>query len=122
MKIIITHASSFDYEIELYEPLKKAVESTGHELAFPHVWHEQDKSTKEFLKNADLVIAEVSHPSTGQGIELGWADMLNVPMLFLRKQGSRSSNSLRYLKGNYIDYTTSEDLIQKVQAYLSVRL
>ena len=98
------------------------MESTGHELAFPHVWHEQDKSTKEFLKNADLVIAEVSHPSTGQGIELGWADMLNVPMLFLRKQGSRSSNSLRYLKGNYIDYTTSEDLIQKVQAYLSVRL
>jgi len=35
MKIIVTHASIFDYEKEFYEPLKKAVEGTGHELIFP---------------------------------------------------------------------------------------
>lgn len=119
MKIIVTHASSFDYETELYEPLKKAVEGTSHELIFPHVWHEKGVSTKEFLKDADLVIGEVSHPSTGQGIEFGWADMLDVPILFLRKAGATSSSSLRYLKGKVIDYIDVDDLIGKVRTYLS---
>ena len=117
MKIIITHASSFDYEQELYEPLKKAVAGTEHELIFPHVWHAQNKSTKEFLKDADLVIGEVSYPSIGQGIELGWADMLGVPILFLRKQGAKSSSALRYLKGEYIDYVDSRDLTEKMTTY-----
>ena len=118
MKIIVTHASSFDFEKELYVPLKKAVEGTGHEFIFPHVWHEQKKSTKEFLKDASLVIGEVSHPSTGQGIELGWADTLNIPILFLRRQGAKSSSALKYLRGEYIDYTDSNDLVNKLKGYL----
>ena len=118
MKIIVTHANSFDFEKEFYVPLKRAVEGTGHELIFPHVWHEQNKSTKEFLKDTDLVIGEVSHPSTGQGIEFGWADMLNVPIVFLRKSGAKSSSSLRYLKGEFIDYADGEDLVARLSAYL----
>ncbi len=121
MKIIIIHAGSFDYEKEFYGPLKQAVEGTVHELIFPHAWHEQNKSTKEFLKDADLVIGEVSYPSTGQGIELGWADMLNVPILFVRKEGAKSSSALKYLKGEYIDYRTEQDLTQKLKIYLSLK-
>ncbi len=121
MKIIVTHASSFDFEKELYEPLRKAVEGTGHVLIFPHVWHEQNKSTKEFLKDAGLLIGEVSHPSTGAGIELGWADMLGVPLLFLRKHGAKSSSALKYLTGEYIDYQDQADLTQKVKTYLLSR-
>ncbi|KKW11084.1 MAG: hypothetical protein UY50_C0021G0018 [Parcubacteria group bacterium GW2011_GWA2_49_9] len=118
MKIIVTHASSFDYEKEFYAPLKKAVEGTDHELIFPHVWHAQNKSTKEFLKNADLVIGEVSYPSTGQGIEFGWADMLNVPILFVRKQGAKSSSALKYLKGDYIEYADGNDMTDKIRTFL----
>ena len=121
MKIIVTHASSFDYEKELYEPLKKAVAGTGHELIFPHVWHAENKSTKEFLKDAGLVIGEVSHPSTGQGIEFGWADMMNVPILFLRKTGAKSSSALKYLKGDYIDYASENGLTEKVKAFLATQ-
>ena len=117
MNIIVTHASSFDYKTELYAPLERAVEGTGHELIFPHVWHEQRKSTKEFLKDTGLVIGEVSSPSTGQGIEFGWADMLNVPILFLRKKGAKSSSALKYLHGEYIDYADSDDLAEKVRSY-----
>lgn len=118
MKIIVTHASSFDYEKEFYAPLKKAVEGTAHELIFPHVWREQKKSGKEFIKSADLVIGEISHPSTGQGIEFGWADMLNVPIVFLRKTGAKSSSSLKYLKGEYVEYQDETELQKKVHAYL----
>ncbi len=121
MKVIVTHASSFNFEKELYEPLRKAVEGTTYELIFPHIWHEQNTSTKEFLKDADLVIGEVSYPSTGQGIELGWADMLAVPLLFLRKHGAKSSSALKYLKGEYIDYQDQADLLQKLKTYLLAR-
>ncbi len=121
MKIIVTHANSFDYEKEFYEPLKKAVEGTEHELIFPHVWHAENKSTKEFLKDAGLVIGEVSYPSTGQGIEFGWADMMNIPMLFLRKQGAKSSSALRYLKGEFVDYSSLEDLTNRVKTYIASR-
>ena len=119
MKIIVTHASSFDYEKELYVPLKKAVESTGHELIFPHVWHAENKSTKEFSKDAGLVIGEVSYPSTGQGIELGWADTMSIPILFLRKRGAKSSSALKYLKGEYIEYFDESDLVKKVRVFLA---
>ncbi|MDO8620493.1 MAG: hypothetical protein Q7R64_04055 [bacterium] len=119
MKIIITHASSFDYEKEFYEPLKKAVEGTGHELVFPHVWHEQNKSTKEFLKDAGAVIGEVSYPSTGQGIEFGWADTMNIPILFVRKEGAKSSSGLRYLKGEYLDYADLDDLVRKLRSWFT---
>lgn len=121
MKIIVVHASSFDYENEFYKPLKKAVEGTAHELIFPHVWHEQNKSTKEFLKDAGLVIGEVSYPSTGQGIEFGWADMMDVPILFLRKQGAKSSSALKYLKGEMIDYSDEAELTYKLRAYLETK-
>src|SRR3989338_4070350 len=121
MKIIVTHASSFDYEKELYVPLKKAVEGNGHELIFPHVWNAQNKSTKEFLKDTGLVIGEVSYPSTGQGVEFGWADTMNIPILFLRKQGAKSSSALKYLKGDYIEYASEGELIEKVRMYLNER-
>ena len=121
MNIIVTHASSFDYEKELYAPLKEAVKGTGHTLIFPHVWHEKGVSTKEFLKDAGLVIGEVSYPSTGQGIEFGWADMMNIPILFVRKVGAKSSSALRYLKGEYIDYADEADLTAKVLVYLKSR-
>lgn len=118
MKIIVTHASSFDYEKELYAPLQKAVEGTPHELIFPHVWHEQNKSTKEFLKDAGLVIGEVSYPSTGQGIEFGWADMMHVPILFLKRTGAKSSSALRYLNGRWIEYASEKELIEKLKKFL----
>lgn len=119
MNIIVTHASSFDYEKEFYAPLRKAVEGTPHELIFPHLWHEQEVSGKEFIKNADLVIGEVSHPSTRQGIEFGWADMMNIPILFVRKVGAKSSSSLKHLKAELIEYTDASNLIEKVQAFLN---
>lgn len=121
MKVIVTHASSFDYEKEFYKPLKKAVEGTEYELVFPHIWHEQNKSAKEFINGADLVIGEVSYPSTGQGIEFGWADMLNVPILFLRKQSAKSSSSLKFLKGTHIEYSDERDLQMQVQKYLRAK-
>lgn len=122
MNIIVTHANSFDYEKEFYAPLKKAVEGTGHELIFPHIWREQKKSAKEFLKDAGMIIGEVSYPSTGQGIEFGLADLFSVPILFLRKKGAVSSSSLCYLKDEMVDYEDENDLVEHIRTFLASRV
>ena len=47
----------------------------------------------EWLKSADIVIAEVTTPSLGVGYELGIAEKLNIPVLCLYRpnEGSRLS-------------------------------
>lgn len=74
--------------------------------------------TKELIKSCDLVIAEVSMPSTGQGIELGWANMLNIPIICIHEQGSKISRSLQYVAQEFIEYKGSEDMLRKIENYL----
>ena len=47
----------------------------------------------EWLKSADIVVAEVTTPSLGVGYELGIAEKLNIPVLCLYRpnEGSRLS-------------------------------
>ena len=74
MKIYISHSTGFDYQKELYEPIKNSELYNSHEIIFPHDKSSEVSNSKEVIKGCDMVIAEVSYPSTGMGIELGWAD------------------------------------------------
>lgn len=73
-----------------------------------------EKITKELIKNADLIFAEVSYPSTGQGIELGWADMMGKNIIYFYKSGTKPSGALSNLTKNMIEYKDQEDLISKL--------
>ena len=70
MKIYVGHSSSFDYRAELYHPLAE-LNLTGCEFVFPHVASESPTNSKEHMQAIDLMIAEVSYPSIGLGIEIG---------------------------------------------------
>ncbi|MES2930765.1 MAG: hypothetical protein V4665_03200 [Patescibacteria group bacterium] len=70
MKIFVSHSQNFDFTADLYEPLNDPV-FAEHSFFFPHK-DDKNINTQEEIKNSDLVLAEVSFPSTGQGIELGW--------------------------------------------------
>lgn len=74
--------------------------------------------TKEIIKNYDLIIAEVSLPAIGLGIELGWADYSNTPILCIYEKGSKISSSLKFITNNFIEYDNSKDLIDKVYNFL----
>lgn len=75
--------------------------------------------TKEIVENYDLVIAEVSLPTTGLGIELGWADYSNTPILCIYEKGSKFSSSLKFITNNFIEYDNSKDLIEKINNFLN---
>lgn len=119
MKIYIAHSRGYDFQKQLYEPLKNSDLATKHELIFPHSESSEPFSSKElFQNNCDLIIAEVSYPATGLGIELGWADMLKVPVICIYKSGSKVSGSLKVITDNFIEYSDEKDLIIKIQEKL----
>lgn len=104
MNIYISHSTGFDYKNELYGPLKELI--TKHELVFPHERNDTPFPTKElFLSgNVDVVIAEISYPSTGQGLELGWADMMKIPIICIVKKDQNYSESIKILSTKIVDY------------------
>jgi len=71
MKIYLAHSSKYDFKNELYKPLQSSKLDKEHEIYYLYDVTETPGSTKEIIKNSDLVIAEASYPSVGMGIELG---------------------------------------------------
>jgi hypothetical protein len=118
MNIYISHPSSYDYEHELYVPIKASELANIHHFFLPHESENIDVDAKDELKHTDVLVAEVSLPSTGQGIELGQAHVAGVPIICFFKAGSKPSSSLRFVTDNIIEYTDIPDLFAKLQAEL----
>jgi hypothetical protein len=117
MKIYVCHSTNFDYESELYAPLRKIL-GDKHELLLPHDAKDGEHS-KNSIKSSDLVLAEVSYPSTGQGIELGWADAFQIPIICMHASSSAPSGALRHITCKIVSYNDKNDMMQKVAAHFS---
>ncbi|MEK7549848.1 MAG: hypothetical protein AAB519_02605 [Patescibacteria group bacterium] len=117
MKIFVAHASNFDFIHKLYLPLQNSSLGQKHEFYFPKE-KGYETVTKEVIKSCDLILAEVSLPSTGQGIELGWADIFNIPILCISEEGSSISGSLGFVTKKFITYSDSTDMIEKIETFL----
>jgi nucleoside 2-deoxyribosyltransferase len=93
MKVYVCHSTAFDFRAEFYEPLKREF-TTAHEIIFPHD-SDTDFNSSEAIRTSDIVLAEVSFPSTGQGIELGWANAAGVPIVCVHKTDAKPSGALQ---------------------------
>ena len=114
MKIYISHSMHFDYVNELYMPLKSSSLSHNHELIIPHENNIAIENTKDLIKSSDYVVAEVSYPSTGVGIELGWADDLKTPIICVYKEGVEISRSLTFITNRVFSYKSPDDMVEKL--------
>ncbi|MDB4992467.1 MAG: hypothetical protein JWL75_712 [Parcubacteria group bacterium] len=120
MKIYVAHAGDFDYENKLYIPIKASNLAKEHEFFLPHE-KENDFNTKEVIKTVDLLVADISQPSTGVGMEIGRAEAAGVSVLFVSEKGAKISTSLNYVSDQFIEYEDSNDLIAKLREYISSR-
>ena len=119
-KIYVTHSSNFDFKSNLYDPLRASSLNKEFELILPHEkMDEPFNSRKLFDDGCDLILAEVSFPSTGQGIELGWANAIKIPIICIYKRKSKISGGLKVITKNFIEYETSQDLIKKLKEKLA---
>lgn len=116
MEIYVAHTRSFNFQEELYKPIRLSSLNNKHNFILPHEHTKELFNSKDYLKNkCDLVIAEVSFPRIGLGIELGWADLFGVPIVCVYKKGSRLSGSLREVSSTFIKYSSEEELISGIE-------
>lgn len=114
MKIYIAHSRDFDYENELYLPLKNSNIFKGHELILPHDGNNY-KHDRDYYKDIDLVIAEVSYPSIGLGIELGFLYDDNKRIYCIHKSNMKISSSINAVTENIYEYKNKEDMLNIVE-------
>ena len=112
MKIYVSHASNYDYATQLYKPLKKLL--AEYELFLPHEGDNVMQKAADILPGCDLLLAEVSHPSTGQGIELGIAHMLKTPIICIYKKDAKPSGSLHYITDQIYEYSDLTEIKQHI--------
>lgn len=117
-KVYITHSTAFNYRQELYQPIRQCEFLQQYEFILPHEFDEQSFNSKDAINNCNLVLAEVSYPSTGQGIELGWANMLQKPVVCIYQEGKQFSSSLRIITEVFAPYTTREEMLRVVEKLL----
>ena len=85
MKIFVTHSSDFNFRDELYNPIREAAFNSEHEIRLPQEFG-KETVTKDLIKEQNLIVAETSYSSTGSGIELGWANIYNIPIINIYKK------------------------------------
>ena len=119
MKIYLGHSREFDYETKLYEPIRQSAFFAEHEFVFPHADPGDVQKTNDYLKNIDLFVAEVSYPSTGLGIELGWAHDLGKRIVCVYKTDSTPSGSLKSITDQILSYSNTEELLEIISTHES---
>ena len=60
MKIYIAHSRSFDYQNELYTPIRNNKELNEHEVILPPDFSINSSNSRDYHKDIDLFIAECS--------------------------------------------------------------
>lgn len=118
MKIYVCHSTGYDYVNELYKPIRASSLNTDHEIFLPHENLNGEIDTMQITKDADLIIAEVSYPSTGQGIELGRAEMIGKRIVCLHQADKTPNSALRFVTGPVISYKDAAEMIRVVAELL----
>ncbi len=115
MKIYFGHSRDFNYEEEFYKPIEKSELLKNEVLILPHKDSGFIQRDKDFYKSLDLFIAEVTYPSTGLGIELGFVSDGNASVYCLYKSGTKPSSSLKAVSDNFIGYNSPDELTEIIE-------
>lgn len=110
----MTIVASWNYEKKLYQPLRSSSLNKNHNFILPHEFQINPIHSRDLIINADLILAEVSHPSTGLGIELGWANAAGRQILCLHQHQTTASLAIKTICSEFISYQDSSDLIEQL--------
>ncbi len=117
MKIYIAHSREFDYENKLYKPIRNNF-NRDDEIILPH--ENNINNDRNYYKDIDLMIAEVSYPSTGLGIELGWAYDDNIPLYCIYNNEKSISSSINAITNNLYEYNNEEEMIEIIDNIINI--
>jgi len=134
MRVYLAAAmTSEDRDTDAVRALRDHVESLGHEIPSRHVAEPTGRQMDSSLSNAqlaardiawvvgcDALVAEVSTPSHGVGIEVALASFREIPVLLVYRKGRRVSRLLLGLDGiRAVAYESQSDCASAVAAFLA---
>ena len=114
MRIYIAHSSQFPYQQALYAPIQTHL-AKEHIFTLPHAEGTDTGNSKEIIEKCDLVIAEVSYPSTGMGIELGWAHAAGIPIVCIHRSDATPSSGLKHIASSNTPYKDAAELVERIR-------
>lgn len=120
MNIYFPHSKQLEYEA-FYTAIRESTLFSTHTCFLPYEKSEIPANSKSIIKAADLIIAEVSYPGTGLGIELGWANSLHKRIVCIYKYDFHIAGSLKYVSKDFISYNSYIELIKKLEIYINIK-
>ena len=114
MKIYLPHSKQLEFK-PLYSAIRNSSVLAQHQWVFPYENTSIPTDSKQVINSVDLLLAEVSYPGTGLGIELGWADFMKKKIICIYKENSIPARSLASISQNFISYKTIPDLITQLE-------
>ena len=138
MKIFLGGAVSVasDKQLEKYNAYKEILSEFGPLTTPDDIWDfrqkcidENPEKTKiqidkmmvdfdlDLVRNADLMVCDISEQSTGMGLELGVVHENKKKIIFLHEKGAYISNMLTgaFFDAEFVEYETMHDLAQKLK-------
>lgn len=67
------------------------------------------------IRESDFVVAEVTKPSHGVGMEIALARVLGKPVICFKKRGAHISNTIYSIANLVIEYKNVKDFIEKIK-------
>jgi len=119
LKIYFAHSKDFDFINEFYSPIENSETLKNNTLLFPHKLSIDSRNGREFYRDLDLIIAEVTYPATGIGMELAWAFDDGIPIYCFHRMGIKPSSSLLSVTSDITEYISVEDLVAQVEKIAS---
>ncbi len=132
-KILITGAimNSNEKLVDIYTELLSIIDTEKYDISSPLDTmqfkgndYERYERAMNILKDTKLMIAEMSNISTGQGMELQQAVILNIPILVIAKKDSKISGLVRGCKNvkNIIFYDEINDISNEINKFIKEEL
>lgn len=145
MKIFLAGAVSVasESQLEKYHAYKDILEKVGDLTTPDDIWAFRQKTINEnpekskleidklmvdydldLVRNADIMICDISEQSTGMGIELGVVKENNIDIVFCYQKGSYVSNMLTgaFFDKAFIEYESTKELAEKLKEIVVIKL
>lgn len=92
LNIYFIHSSKLDYNNLIYKKVLSSSVCLSHDLVLPLSKENRSKYFKDLINNADIIIAEISHPTLGLFLELKYLSKVDKPKLFLSLDNTIPNN------------------------------
>ena len=117
LKIYFIHSTKIDYKNLIYRSVINSQVCLKHELMLPYTEEYKTKYVKDLIKEADLIIVEVSNPTLALKYELNVVKKVTKPILYLSLQNELPKNLIKLVPN--IEYTSeNKTYIQTIEDFI----